>query len=201
MKLDDLKAAWKQEIDQSVRVDGMPMTTIMSDVKKIDREVRFRDFWMIFALVMGTLLYSIFGWWLTQEKVDWLSRLGVLVFVGATAVTCVALMRARRVTRSDDWTLRSRIEMEIEKLERQRRLMNRVGYWFLLPMLIVNAISALGGYHARTGRLVPDAPGLAIFASCCLVYGFTYWLVRREIRRKWDPVLERLQRLHADLVG
>lgn len=200
MKLDDLKAAWKQEIDQSVRGGGTPMTAIISDVKKIDREVRLRDFWMIFALVMGALLYSIFGW-LTQEKVDSLSRLGVLVFIGATTVMCIALIRARSVTRSDDWTLRARIEMEIEKLEKQRRLMNRVGYWFLLPMLLANGISALGGYHARTGRLVPDASGLAIFASCCLVYGFTYWLVRRETKRKWDPVLARLQRLHADLVS
>jgi hypothetical protein len=42
---------------------------------------------------------------------------------------------------------------------------------------------------------------MAVFASCGLVYGFTYWLVRREVRRKWDPVLVRLQGLHADLVG
>jgi hypothetical protein len=136
MKLDDLKVAWKREIDQSVLVEGPSMTAIMSDVKKIDREVRFRDFWMIFALAMGALLYLIFGW-LTQENVDSLSRLGVLVFIAATTVMSVALLRARSVTRSDDWTLRSRIEVEIEKLERQRRLMNRVGYWFLLPMLIL----------------------------------------------------------------
>jgi len=200
MKLDDLKAAWKQEIDQSVLVAGPSMTTIVSDVKKIDREVRFRDFWMIFALAMGALLYLIFGW-LTQENVDSLSRLGVLVFIAATTVMSVALLRARSVTRPDDWTLRSRIEMEIEKLERQRRLMNRVGYWFLLPMLIANGISLLGGHHARTGSLVPDASGMAIFASCGLLYGFTYWLVRRETKRKWDPVLARLQRLHADLLG
>ena len=74
--------------------------------------------------------------------------------------------------------------MEIEKLEKQRRLMNRVGYWFLLPMLIANGISLLGGHHARTGSLVPDAQGMAIFATCGLVYGFTYWLVRRESKRK-----------------
>ena len=200
MKMDDLKAAWKQEIDQSVLVESPSMTTIMSDVKKIDREVRFRDFCMIFALAMGALLYLIFGW-LTQENVDSLSRLGVLVFIAATTVMSVALLRARSVTRSDDWTLRSRIEMEIEKLEKQRRLMNRVGYWFLLPMLIANGISLLGGHHARTGSLVPDAQGMAIFATCGFVYGFTYWLVRRETKRKWDPVLARLQRLHADLLG
>ena len=200
MNLDDLKAAWQQEIDQSVQVEGKMLTTIMSDVRRIDREVWFRDFWMIFALVMGALLYLIFGW-LTQENVDAMSRLGVLVFIGATSVMCVALIRARSVTRSDDWTLRSRIELEIEKLEKQRRLMNRVGYWFLLPMVIANGISLLGGNHARTGSLVPDAAGMAIFAACCLVYGLTYWWVRRETNKKWNPVLARLRQLHADLVS
>ena len=200
MKLEDLKAAWKQEIDQSVQLEGPAMTTIMSDMKKIDREVRFRDFCMIFSLAMGALLYLIFGW-LTQESVDSLARIGVLVFIGATTVMCVALIRARSVTRSDDWTLRSRIEIEIERLQKQRRLMNRVGYWFLLPMLIANGESLLGGHHARTGSLVPDAMGMAVFATCILAYGFTYWFVRRETQRKWDPVLARLQRLHADLLS
>jgi len=198
MKLDDLKAAWKQEMDQSTRAEGLPM--IMSDVKKIDREVRFRDFWMIFGLAMAALLYLIFGW-LTRENVDSLSRLGVLVYIGATTVVSVALIRARSVTRSDDWTLRSRIEMEIEKLEKQRRLMNRVAYWFLIPMLVANGISLLGGQHPRTGSWVPDATGMAIFATCGLGYGLTYWLVRREVKKKWDPILTRLQRLHADLLG
>ena len=198
MKLDDLKAAWQQEMDQSTRAEGLPM--IMSDVKKIDHEVRFRDFCMILGLAMAALLYLIFGW-LTRENVDSLSRLGVLVFIGATTVMSIALIRARSVTRSDDWTLRSRIEIEIEKLEKQRRLMNHVGYWFLLPMLFANGISLLGGPHARTGSLIPDAPGMAIFASCALAYGFTYWYVRRETKMKWDPVLARLQRLQADLLG
>ncbi len=200
MKLDDLKAAWQEEIHQSARMVGPSMTTIMSDVKKIDRDVRCRDFWMICALATAAVLYLIFGW-LTQEAVDWLSRLGVLMLIAATTVMSVALHRARSVTRSDDWTLRSRIEMEIERLEKQRTLMNRVGYWFLLPMMIASGISLLGAQHARTGSLVPDASGMAIFASCVLVYGFTYWLVRRETKRKWDPVLARLQQLHAELVG
>ena len=200
MKLDDLKAAWKEEMDQSDRAEGLPMTAIMSDMKKIDHEVRFRDFCMIFALALGALEYLVFGW-LTRESVDSLSRLGVLVFIAATTVMTVALLRARRVTRSDDWTLRSRIEIEIEKLEKQQRLMNRVGYWFLLPMLLANGISLLGGHHGQTGGWVPDAPGMAIFACCGLAYGFTYWYVRWEVKRKWDPVLARLRQLHTDLLG
>ena len=200
MKLDDLKAAWKEEVDQSVRAENLPMTEIMSDVKKINRDVQFRDFCMISAMVLGASLYFIFGW-LTQEKVDWLSRFSILAFIAATVVMSIALLRARRTTRSDDWTLRSRLEMEIEKLEKQRRLMNRVGYWFLLPMLIANGLSSLGGYDVRTGIHVPTATGWALFAGCGVLYGFTYWLVRREVRKKWDPVLARLRRLLADLLG
>jgi hypothetical protein len=199
MKLEDLKAAWKDEVDQSVRAENLPMTGIMNDVKKINREVWFRDFCMISAMVLGASLYFIFGW-LTQEKVDWLSRFSILAFIAATAVMSIALLRARRTTRSDDWTLRSRLEMEIERLEKQRRLMNRIGYWFLLPMLIANGLSSFGGYDVRTGSHVPNATGWALFACCGVLYGFTYWLVRREVTKKWDPVLARLRRLLADLL-
>jgi amino acid transporter len=200
MKLDDLKAAWKEEVDQSFRAEDLSMKAIMSEVTKIDRAVRFRDICMILAMMLGASLYFIFGW-LTQENVDLLSRFSVLAFIAATAVMSIALLRARRTTRSDDWTLRSRLEMEIEKLEKQRRLMNRVGYWFLLPMLIANGLSSLGGYDVRTGSHVPHAMGWALFAGCSVLFGFTYWLVRREVAKKWDPVLARLRRLLADLSG
>src|SRR5258708_36035392 len=113
MKVDDLKAAWKEEVDQSFRAEDLSMKAIVSDVVKIDRSVRFRDFCMILAMVLGASLYFICGW-LTQENVDLLSRFSVLAFIAATAVMSIALLRARRTTRSDDWTLRSRLEMEIE---------------------------------------------------------------------------------------
>jgi hypothetical protein len=103
------------------------------------------------------------------------------------------------VTGSDDWTLRSRIEIEIERLEKQRRLMNRVSAWFLIPMLIAIVVSSLGGYHARTGSYVPDAFGWLFYAGSTVLYAFTYWLVRREVKNRWDPLLARLRRLLVEL--
>jgi len=198
MKLDDLKTVWKEEISYSVRMEDLSMTAIMNDVTRTKREVRFRDFWMIFALGLGAVINLVFGW-LIQEHVDWLTRLGVIAFVIGTAAVCIALIRARSVARSDDWTLRSRIEIEIERLEKQSRLMNRVGAWFLIPMLIAIDLSSLGGYHARTGSYVPNAFLFAFYAGTAVLYGFTYWLVRREVKNKWEPLLGRLRRLLADL--
>jgi hypothetical protein len=62
-------------------------------------------------------------------------------------------------------------------------------------------LSSLGGYDVRTGSLVPNATGWAIFGALVVIFGFTYWLVRRELKMKWDPVLARLRQLHADLLG
>ena len=126
MNLDDLKTVWKEEISYSVQMEDLSMTAIMNDVTRTKREVRFRDFWMIFALSVGALLSVLFGW-LAQEQVDWLTRLGIIAFVVGTAAVCVTLIRARSVARSDDWTLRSRIEMRQQQLEEWRRAALELG--------------------------------------------------------------------------
>jgi hypothetical protein len=198
MQLDDLKAAWKEEMVNSVRLENLRMAVVVNDVATMKRDVRLRDFWMIFALGLGALINLVFGW-LAQERVDWLTRLGVIVFIVGTGTVSVALIRARRVTGSDDWTLRSRMEIEIERLEKQRRLMKRVGVWFLIPMLIAVVVSSLGGYHARTGNYVPDALGWLFYAVSAVLCAVTYWLVQREVKNKWDPLLARLRRLLVEL--
>src|ERR1700686_5584188 len=98
MKLDDLKTVWKEKISYSVRMEDLSMTAIMNDVTRTKREVRFRDFWMIFALSVGALLSVLFGW-LAQEQVDWLTRLGIIAFVVGKASGGVTLFRVRGVAR------------------------------------------------------------------------------------------------------
>src|ERR1700684_538803 len=98
MKLEDLKAAWKDEVAQSFRAEDLSMKAIMREVAIFNRSVRFRDFCMIVAMVLGASIYFIFGW-LAQEKIDLLSRFSVLAFIAATAVMSIVLLRARRTSR------------------------------------------------------------------------------------------------------
>jgi hypothetical protein len=200
MKLEDLKPAWNDEIERSAHWENADMNAIVDDVTKINHAVQLRDFWMILALAFAATVNVLFGW-LARPQVDWLSRLGIIAFVLGTAAVCVALFRARRSGRTDDWTLRSRVEIEIERLEKQRRLLNRLVAWFLMPMLIAVNLSALGGYHARTGTYLPNAPWWALCVVSGALLGLTYWLVRREVKRKWEPLLTRLHRVLVDLSG
>ena len=98
---------------------------------------------------------TVFAHWLNGDSVGRLSQVGILFFVVASAIVVLALLRARKSARSDDWTLRSRLEIKIEQLEKQKKLGYGVGSWFLAPMLPALVLSSLGGYHDRTGELHP----------------------------------------------
>lgn len=200
MNLDDLKAEWRAEMEQTIRTIDLRVDSIKGDVSEIHRVVRLRDFWMIFVLLLGSG-GTVFIRWLNGDAVGWLSQIGALAFAIASAVVTIALVRARKVTRSDDWTLRARLESEIEQLEKQSRLGDSVGSWLSGPMLPAIVLLSLGGYHDRTGSYAPNLSLWVYYFLCVAAYAFTYWLCRRETSKRLDPLLSRLKQLHRELVG
>ena len=84
----------------------------------------------------------------------------------------------------EDVTGHCDLEIEIERLEKQRNLWKYGGIWLLVPM----SVSVLLGLPARLYWVW--------FALCVL----TYWIVRREAAGKIDPLLSRLKALHRELV-
>jgi|HubBroStandDraft_1064217.scaffolds.fasta_scaffold02241_4 drug/metabolite transporter (DMT)-like permease len=199
MNLDDLKAEWSTEMEHADQMSDLRLDVIKGDVSEIHRVVRLRDFWFLLVLVLGSF-GPVFIHWVNGDSLGWLSQLGVLSFVLASAVVAFALLRARKVTRSDDWTLRSRLESEIEQLEKQKKLGYSVGSWLLAPMLPAIAFLSLGGYHDRTGSYVPDLSLSVYYLVCIAVYGLTFWLCRREAESSFGPLLAKLRRLHRELV-
>jgi len=109
--------------------DNLQFERIKDQVSEQHRTGRNGAFWMIFANACGSALALFFGWF-TRDDVDWHQKLSIAAYVVGTLCMTFFLLRARRITRSDDWTLRSRLEMEIERLEKQRNLWNNVGAWF-----------------------------------------------------------------------
>jgi hypothetical protein len=102
---------------------------------ELNRGLRFGNFWMIFGSVCGSALAVLFGW-LMMDGVGGLAKLTIVANVIVTVWITFMLLRARRVRRSDDWTLRSRLETEIERLEKPRNLWNYGGVWLLAPMSV-----------------------------------------------------------------
>jgi hypothetical protein len=82
-----------------------------------------------------------------------------------------------------------------------RNLWNRVGAWYLLPMMGAVVLSTLGGHHDKAGSYIPDAMLWTMYAVHAGLFGFVYWLCRHETKRKVDPLLASLQGIYSELVG
>lgn len=182
MNLDDLKTQWRIEMEHAGQTHDLNFEGLKGEVSKFHRGVRFGTLSMILASICGSALAVFFGW-LTLDSVGWQSKLTIASNALVTAWIIFMLVRSRRVTRPDDWTLRSRLEIEIELLQKQRNLWSYGGVWLLAPM----SVAALLGLPARLYWVW--------FALCA----FVGWLIRHETRRTTDPLLSRLKGLYREL--
>jgi hypothetical protein len=198
MTLDDLKKPWMAEVSDP---SGMPLPeALRSGLARARRDVRMRDFWMIFPLILvagGAMFFN----WLTRGSVSVQSRIGVMSIVILAGVVTVVLLYARRTLSYDDLTLKSRLEREIEMLGRQVFLLLNVGYWFLLPLLLTVVISSLMGQHGRTGSYLPGPVLWVLYVAMLFISALAVWLCRREAQRTFLPLLSRLKQVHRDLVS
>ena len=199
MNLDDLKVEWRLEMERASQTVDLRFEGIKGDVSEFRRGLRFGDFWLIFAF-LGVSVITVSTQWFTLDGAGWMSKLGAVAWVLFTAWLIIALRKARKVRRSDDWTLRSRLEIEIERVERQRTLATNVAAWYVAPMLCAIVLSNLGGHHDTTGSYTPDGMLWVLLSVQLALFALVYWLCRREVRRKIDPLLARLKALYRDLL-
>jgi hypothetical protein len=198
MTFDELKTAWRNEMSRQPAAGAIGFEALRDDVEEVDRVVRLRDVWIVGLMILGVGLQIFFGW-VAQPVVDPLAKAGTVLFALAAAIISVALLRARRLESADDWTLRARLRREIEKLERQYRIADRVAVWFLLPSIPPMLLLTLGGQHQRTGSYVPSPELWAYYAVWAAMFLTTCWLQRREARRKFGPLLARVRKLYDEL--
>jgi hypothetical protein len=200
MNLDDLKVEWSMEMQRAEPTNDFRFEGVKRQVAELRRGIRFGSFWMVFSLI-GVSVIEVFVQFVSLDGAGWMSKLGAAAWVAFTFWLVVVLRRSVKVNRSDDWTLRSRLEIEIERTQKHRDTWSRVVAWYLAPMMCAVVLSGLGGSHDKTGGYAPGPVGWVLFATCVALFAFVYWLCRREIRKKLDPLLSRLKRLHAELIG
>jgi hypothetical protein len=198
MTLDDLKKQWTAELFVA---DGVPHPDeLRAEMARVRRDIRMRDVWMILPLVAVAGGAVFFNWW-APEAVSLQSRIGVLAIVFCAAAVTLVLLNARRTSSHDNWTLRARLEREIETLGKQVALLLNVGYWFLLPMFLAIVIASTLGQYERTGSYLPGALLWGLYGAYVAIALLAYGLCQREAKRRFMPLLSRLKALHRDLTG
>ncbi len=200
MQLDDLKGAWQKEVYMKNN-----MTDFDQVRRKVDRfDYRAKVSWALELLACAAVVvFSCLAWfiWLPTEELNPLFHLGMLAMIASSVFIAWKIIVARRVSIIDDWSLSAKVSIQIEKREKEIRLLKSVASWYLAPITIAVFLGSYGGYAQRTGSYVPDA-GLLIywcvcFVSCVGIYFFNQY----QAKTKVQPVLDQLYLLRRELEG
>lgn len=197
MELDQLKNQWRKEMELTQQNSGLAFTDVKEKVSRFNKAVFYRDCSEIAAalLVAFFVTYRL----LTTAQVGWLTYFGNGITIGACLFIVFMLLKSKRVTLNGDWTLASRIDIEITSLESQKKLLQSVASWYIAPIMLGVVLSSLGSYYDKTGSYIPDMGLWIYFGSCLALSIFIYWLNRRAANKKIEPVLTAVKNLRKQL--
>jgi MFS family permease len=197
MELDQLKHQWRKEMEIAQQPKMLNFSDIQEKVSRFNKSIFYRD-----STEIGTAFLVIFIFsqrLITNPQVGWLTYFGTGIIISAALLIVFMLLKSKKVDIKNDWTLASRIDLEIEKLEKQKKLLNSVGSWYLAPIMSGVFFTRLGYHHDNTGSYIPDTGILVYFVGCLILSVFIYWLNRRAVSKKIDPVLTAVTNLRQQL--
>jgi len=215
MELDDFKNALNKEPAPSL--DTQDISRIKDKVQTHEAVTR-RSFFMesavalfaftmiIIMLVLGPAYYpKIIGELLPDLVKVRTPELNSLMYAGMilSALYClyvpIKLFRAQQVDGSLGWTVSSRVEQEIARLEHQKVLWSKAHIWSLAPAALIGILFFWGLQLSLIQDWVPTPYLMGYLAFVALSFIGGLWSRNRTIERDIKPVLEDLYQLRNEL--
>lgn len=193
MNFDELKNNWEKEM----HTPALDTDDSIKTAQKTDGELKrafYIEMFACVALFSAGALALIF-----QVPMNALMLLSCAIFMGMSLYIPYRLIQARKANQQNDWTLRNNIEREIDKLEKQSKLLSSVASWYVAPLAIAIFCGSWGGYALRTGTYVPDIPLIIYWAFAgAMGIGIIFWN-KIAARKKIQPTLNKLLNLKRQL--
>lgn len=195
MEFDDLKAIWKKEIEMQTQT--INFDKIRAQVDQYDHRAKFS--WAVELLTCAAIVIAVGFGWFVVEKPNILFQIGMAAMIVSVIFVAAKIFSNRRTISVDNWTLLGKINTQIEKREKEEKLLNSVAYWYLTPLFIAVLLASYGGYSQRTGSYVPDAGLWIYWVACLALYIGIYFYNQRQAKTKLKPLLDQLYGLRDQL--
>lgn len=204
MNWNDYEAVWKrQELPIGAAADVAQLkATFETKSRKLAATLLVRDLLEAGAGVIVAMAYSFFWWQI--GKVGWPLSVAIVLILGVAGFFVRERFRARRNRVSPDAPLLVKVQADLAELCHQRRLVIKLWYWYFAPCAAAMAI--------QYTVLFQMAPPWSLIRDPIFILGFgvfpvllIFWLVwilnRQALRKRIDPRLAELEKLHRELVG
>lgn len=201
MNWNDYEAVWKRQELPRGEAAGLPdlYATFETKQRKLHGAILVRDLAEAGAGVVVAAAY-VFYWW-QVGRAGWPMAFALGLILGVTGFFVRERFRARRLRLGADAPLLAKVEADLAELRHQCRLVRTVWAWYLAP--------CAGAIAIHMTVMIQRAPawsplrqplviaGFGVFFAATI--GLAWAMNRRALRKRLEPRLAELEKLHRDL--
>jgi hypothetical protein len=203
MKWNELTSIWHRQEARDLRTLDLRAIeeALESKRRKLARNLFWRDVGEGSAGLFGAALVGVV-WW-HSRKVGWPFGLAMGFLLVPVAAFARERLKARRNGLSAGAPLIAKLESDIGVITHQRNLFGSMKSWYIAPVFIAEVIVTVT-WPLNTSEWDPVRSPL--IQGCFIIFfagttWFAWWGICRDVRRRLDPHLDQLRKLHDYLLS
>jgi Ca2+/Na+ antiporter len=182
---EELKRIW-QGASEEARIQfnqSRLLIEMEQKLKRFDDTIKHRNYMEIFVAILLIPVFTAIGYFTPYP----ISRLGAGLIILYCFLVIFKLLHTRRQKNKIDYTTTLKQQLITAKIyiEHEKRLLNTVLYWYLLPPF-AGCILFWAGMPMNPWML----GFLILFAI--LVNGYIWWLNKRAVKTGMNPLIEQI---------
>lgn len=190
MKLDDLKAGWKTEIETTESKQDLTQIihALEKETYKIDKSVKRRDF---LEISIALLLIPVWVWQLFVVT-GLMQTIALWILIIACLFIPYKMNKAKKIEAAKDNSVLAYLGVEKIKLENQKKLLESIAVWYISPLMLGIVLFTAGATVDESG--VPQVSGqlATYYIFCGLLSVGGYLLNRRAAGKQFSPLLDKV---------
>ncbi len=174
MNNEQLKNKWdSSKNDISINTQEL-LSDLKIELKKIDHAIQLRNRRETITAILLIPVFSIIAWFMP----DSLSRIGALLIIPYCILVILVLRYVQKQKRSDI-TLPTKEFLQEHKayLEKEKRLLDNVGWWYITPPVLSNIFIAIGLHKPL------------LFFTALVVGVAVYFINKNAVKKHFIPLL------------
>ena len=188
MKEEEIRKIWTNTDAPYYPVDTTSLTRLRTEVDRMDKAIRRRDWREIGAAILVALAFGGMAFWFDNVY----TQAGCGIVVLASALIVWVLRKSRKHETREQMPVKEQVEAELLFYRKQRRILKNVLAWYISPIFAGLTLF----YFGLTDGWVD------FFAFTLLNIGvmtYIWYLNQRAVRKEIEPLIASLEQLQQNL--
>lgn len=171
------------------------MLDVQSSLDRLDRAIRFRDFTEIGAAIF--IVIPIFGYQIYNQP-NILAKFGAVWIVVYCLYVIYKLLNVKKSKPKESGSYMEYLKQSKTYLERQKRLLDSVIYWYILPSLpgvIIMVMGILELYRKSWKEIIGIKHLWILLLLIIAITLFAYLMNKRAVKKELVPRLKKVDEL------